>query len=421
MGCSSDSLSVLFILVAVFATRLLVASLVLESSLGTRSIRRTLCWHMLSTTDEIPPSQLLTSLSSSTLPQTEQDQYLERWFQEHGILLGNERGLRRVQISTSDRSVGGRGLFLTSHLFPYLQGDLSSPPSSAIAHQGDILAYIPGNLVLLPSNMQASFPCLFHDNNTDKNNGDYSWQSILTTYVWKALYEDPRQQSSSSPDWRPWIKTWMTDRETRRDDVISGPELPKASNQYTQESMETMARLSHATISQVKELLDAKFQTFQEDWKNVQDFIKKDNGSIALQKDFAELYSLVLSRTANLGPEWGNQMGIIPLHDMCNHPPYGHDPNVELFSLGNIRSMIGNDQLKQLLRPLLPIRSKDTDPSTTTSNIPIFMDRDFVLAARRPIRSDEELWLSYKSNGREMSASDQLWLLLQYGFPFQPP
>jgi hypothetical protein len=102
---------------------------------------------------------------------------------------------------------------------------------------------------------------------------------------------------------------------------------------------------------------------------------------------------------------------------MCNHPPHGQEANVELFCLGDIRSMIGNDALKQLLRPLLPTRRKGDAPPTTT---PIFMDRDFVLAARRPIRDKEELWLSYKSNEGDMTPQEQLWLLLQYGFPFRP-
>lgn len=295
----------------------------------------------------------------------------------------------------------------------------------------------------------------------------------MTTYVWKALYQDPRiddevsstSSSSSAPDWRAWIASWAADREREsgKEDnstMICGPDLPQPYEDYTASMIERMAELSHATPSQVQEMVNTRYQTFQKDWENVRDFLNNENESSAdetHQQTFAELYSLVLSRTANLGPEWGYQMGayhadiciaitrcssfekascltllhpmcvfcptgIIPLHDMCNHPPYGQEPNVELFCLGDIRSMIGNDHLQQLLRPLLvPTQNQSDDTTTTgTATDPAFMDRDFVLAARRPIRANEELWLNYKSNEGEMPAELQLWLLLQYGFPFRP-
>jgi hypothetical protein len=309
--------------------QLMVSSWMLMDSLPLpiKSRRQRSLRHMISTSSETSATQ---TTCLQQLPQTDQDRNLERWFRDQGILLGND--YRRVQISTSaDRSVGGRGLFLTSNF----QNDIPwSPSSSVIAHQGDILAYIPGHLVLLPSNMQATFPCLFHDNNTQKGHAEFSWQSILTTYVWKALYENPRitSQSSpaSSPDWRSWIETWSTDRQTSSsnniqnvdDDLIDGPQLPKALHEYSPARIETMARQCHATTAQVRELIDAKYQTFQADWENVQEFIatrqqpknydeRKQSSSSRQRRrhDFAELYSLVLSRTSNLGPEWGNQMG----------------------------------------------------------------------------------------------------------------
>ncbi len=109
-----------------------------------------------------------------------------------------------------------------------------------------------------------------------------------------------------------------------------------------------------------------------------------------------------------------NFLGIIPLHDMCNHPPLGHEANVELFCLGDIRSMIGNDNLNLLLQPLLTDAQLRGD-----AEHPIFADQDFVLAARKRIEPGEELLLSYKSNDGNMCESEQLWLLLQYGFPFR--
>ena len=357
--------------------------------------------------------------SPGTLPQTQQDRDLTKWFEQEGILLGPEGG-RRVQISTTGKSVGGRGLFWAPSITSY-------PGSSLVAQKGDILAHIPGHLVLLPSNMQTSYPCMFHDNNTNRSKtassedeASFSWQSVLTTYVWKALQESPNKHDKRlTPQWCEWIATWNTDSSVTGDDAtLSGPQPPKPVQAYSSNALQEMARLTQSNVAVVKDLIHNKYATFQHDWETVKDLIvtaDTDRDMDKVQREFAELYSLVLSRTANLGPEWGNQMGIIPLHDMINHPPYGTEANVELFCLGDIRSMIGNDGLKMLLRPLL---TKDQLQGNTKP--PTFMDHDFVIAARKRIDYQEELLLSYKSNEGEMTAKEQLLLLLQYGFPFRP-
>jgi hypothetical protein len=62
-------------------------------------------------------------------------------------------------------------------------------------------------------------------------------------------------------------------------------------------------------------MIHDKYQTFQKDWENVKDFIGLETTTVnaiakaVQQQEFFELYNLVLSRTTNLGPEWGNQLG----------------------------------------------------------------------------------------------------------------
>lgn len=356
------------------------------------------------------------SPNTNTLPQTNQDQDLTKWLEEAGVLLGPESG-RRVQISTVDKSVGGRGLFWAP----------TPAHPNPVAQQGDILAHIPSRLVLLPSNMQASYPCMFHDNNThparqqtSEDGSSFSWQSVLTTYVWKALQASHKpSDNTATPNWREWISTWGTDSSvTSSDTLICGPQAPKPVETFSDDTLGEMARLTQSKVALVKELIENKYATFDHDWKSVKELIAEDcdrDMDDKMKQEFAELYSSVLSRTANLGPEWGNQMGIIPLHDMINHPPFGKEANVELFCFGDIRSMIGNDGLKMLLRPLLT-----QDQLQGKVKPPAFMDHDFVIAARKRIDAGDELLLSYKSNEGEMSEKEQLWLLLQYGFPFRP-
>jgi hypothetical protein len=290
------------------------------------------------------------------------------------------------------------------------------------------VAHIPGDLVLVPANMQGTYPCLFHDRNFDEKKDDagedtFSWQSILTSYCFKALkgrYSQNNRSSDNFPRWKQWIRSWNGSASSKDGTKHgAGPEIPRPIQYYTSEHIERLARLSHCNTLQVQEAIQTKYKIFENDWNNVKSFLLGDDSNeeerVKLKEEFGELYSLVLSRTANLGPEWGNQMGIIPLHDMINHPPRGQEANVELFCLGDIRSAIGNENLKMILRPLLTenhLRGIE-DP-------PTFLDQDFVIAARKRIDPNEELFLSYKSGIGEMSEREQIWLFLQYGFPFRP-
>jgi hypothetical protein len=223
------------------------------------------------------------------------------------------------------------------------------------------------------------------------------------------------QRKSNNHFWQEWIKSW-TIGDGSNDNTL----LPKSYYEdYTTDELNELARLAHATPNEVRECITTKYETFEKDWNAVRSLImddkRKESMSVEQQikQEFAELYSLVLSRTTNLGPEWGNQLGVIPFHDMINHPPYEKEPNVELFCVGDIRATIGNDNVKLLFRPLLTEKQLRGEEEP-----PIFMDRDFVIAARRRIEPNEELFLSYKNSIENMDGKQQLWLMLQYGFPF---
>ncbi len=68
-------------------------------------------------------------------------------------------------------------------------------------------------------------------------------------------------------------------------------------------------------------MLDARCKAFEHDWKSFQSLIVDDDREQQqevhkVKQEFAELLSLVLSRTTSLGPEWGNQRGV---YHLCQH------------------------------------------------------------------------------------------------------
>jgi len=296
--------------------------------------------------------------------QTAQDIHMERWYREQGII-----GTSRISLCTSDESVGGRGLF-------WVNND--------IAEEGDIIAFIPSKYVI-------AFPRI-GKLATAMEESEISWQAKLTTYICSCL-EDSKEDCSSdrSNQWKNLVNSWSG----------GGPSAALSSSEYSLDEIKELADSVGCSLDAVKEAIDTRYDCFTLDWHTVKQFNKKD------KQHFGDLYSIVVSRVARLGPEWHNQGGIIPLHDMSNHPPYHLDSNIDMLCIGDVRKMIGDDDFSILIRALIEDEYDNIHLS----------DDDVLLVASRNIQPGEELWLKYK-DGHEMDEKEKLLLMLQYGFPF---
>jgi hypothetical protein len=204
----------------------------------------------------------------------------------------------------------------------------------------------------------------------------------------------------------------------------------------------------------VLEMLQARYDTYLKDRENVMILLESlyshesnsnKNNKDVIAEMFDEFYSLVLSRSAALGPEWNNQHGIIPFHDMMNHPPKGCESNVELFCCGDVCKSIGHVHTHDMLDRL--VKDDDDDEkeeeeetvhsssgtchgndANETENLDSTLhgnrqlkwhNADIVLVATREICEGEELWLRYKKLQQEDDPRKKLWFMLQYGFPLQ--
>merc|ERR1712238_127521 len=234
--------------------------------------------------------------------QTKQDVSMEQWYEEQGIICPN------IEIRTTTKSVGGRGLFWKK--------------SKYHVKQGDILAYIPHSLVFEMSNLRKSFPELdelhneFNDKEGSKSSSlssSLSWPSMFTTYACEALLETKRNDHV----WKTWIELWSG----------GGPDVVRSSISYSEEEISLLTKIIN----------DGDYDSSNEE-------------------TFANLYSIILSRSASLGPQWQNRRGVIPLHDVINHPSSSDgrkSKNVELFCVGDVRNMAGDEMFKHLFSSLL--------------------------------------------------------------------
>ena len=261
---------------------------------------------------------------------------------------------------TSSRSVAGRGLFYTAE---------------ECAKTGEMLSFIPSQCVLTKENAERQWPDLklklkALENDSTFDNDD--WPVVLTAYAQRALHDNAA--------WSQWIQTWK------------GPSAPCPPESLTIQELQTLAVQSDSSPSEIERALQFRYNVFQHDCSR-----------LATLGSANVLYGIVLSRAANLGPHWNYESGIIPLHDMLNHPPAGTTPSVELFTIGEIVSQTSHANVEQLM-------------SSASFQSQQVQDQDLVLVAKRTIYPGEELFLSYTKRDLLSDEQERVWKMLQYGF-----
>ena len=307
-------------------------------------------------------------------PSAPQDLALENWYKRHGIATGY------VQVRTTDESVGGRGMFW------------SSPEA---AKDAQILARIPQRCVLEASTAKLKWPEAMHwDHINDKN------LEMLAAAM--CAYTCTQAESPAGIDWREWIDTWLG----------FGGVVPRPLKSYSSEEIQYLATASGASFADVSVAIEVRYNAMKNDAIKVE--FPFTNGATGMTGDiFADMYSVVASRCAVMGPAWNYSYGIIPAHDMHNHPPPSVESSVELHALGDVRPHIEglDDEVLNLIH-----LSGVADVS------PPLDEQDILIVARRDIEPGEELFLAYRdaSETQGLTSNDRLWLLFQYGFPLVP-
>jgi len=321
-----------------------------------------------------PIIQDIQNLESS---RTKKDLSIERWYRDQGVI-----GTSCINLCTSEKSVAGRGLFWNC---------------KKDAQKGEILAFVPSKCIATKSNLIQNYPSLQSMEN-ENSNVSISWQAKLTTYVNHCL-----GNPNDCENRKEWIQSWSG----------GGPGSPKPASTYSSDEIEHIAAVADVAEDIAREAIDSRYETYMNDWNSVTAYNKDANAS----ERFGDLYSIILSRTASLGPEWEYQRGIIPFHDMINHPPLHQLPNIELFSFGHVREQIGYVHTCDMIRTLAK-NEFDAGVRKDFYQYSEPQDGDILLVAREKIIKGDEIWLSYKNHKENFDARERIWLLLQYGFPF---
>lgn len=312
-----------------------------------------------------------TGQSSRTLleskSQNEQDRTLMEWYSRHGILGACDQ----VEVKTTPESVAGRGLFAKEgHQF----------------QQGDMLALIPAERVFSTANpkvKQLQAQLKLQDEN--HNNNKEARHAILAACAFQAK----KLENGDNSHWSQWIDTWQ------------GPPCIRPLETFSNSELQELSNMAETNLAVIQDAIETRYNVYQNDHSIMANACGDTNVPL-----LNELYTIILSRSANLGPDWEYQGGIIPLHDMLNHPPRGVAPSVELMSIGEVTRLTSEAFTKDLVQ------------SAFGNNLVLREMRDLVLVARRPIQGGEELLMSYSGKAdTQPSEKERAWRMLQYGFP----
>lgn len=366
-----------------------------------------------------------------SITQTDVDASLHQTLQRLGVqgIASPTNNARGVSVCTTPKSVAGRGAFWSPSAI--MATDIQKETSSTV--EGDVLAFIPKSSILTLSNPAS----LSSSNSDDKEplmqleefsslSSKSSWPVAFTMYVVHVALQNEI--------FREWIESFMgPDPPIRppmeRDSSNASENWTSTSNtseneELYEEAVHNLMSMAHIYQETAREAMVARYNTYAQDWRSAQEWTSnksKDCATAQINLDeskFAELYSILISRTANLGPTYQEDSeserpvavrGVIPLHDMINHPPPDVEHNVELFTVGDLRELMPEESVRQLVGKVLFQHDSILD------------DRDVLLVARCQILPGDELFVSYRNNRRRpmVDEKERAWNTLQYGFLIQ--
>ncbi len=322
--------------------------------------------------------------SASTSKNTDIDASLFATLQRlgvRGIVSPSDGQEEGVVVQTTNKSVAGRGAFFVS------------PDATNTIQRGDVLAWIPKTSLLTLSNQYSLYPS--DDNDASKILQDLlslshksSWPVSFTLFTGMV--------ASKNGIFSEWIESFM------------GPEPPCLP---TEDDVQNLMKMANVSKETAEEASNFKYAAFTRDWNMAKEWMEGTDNVIMTESQFAKLYSILVSRTANLGPYYNNTRGVVPLHDMINHPPPDLEHSIELFTVGDLKELVPGDMIQQLMNRFV---HNDSDGSVLHLD-----DRDVLLVARREIRPGEELFLSYRNNRAKPMEKERAWTALQYGFLVQ--
>ena len=321
-------------------------------------------------------------LRSSASTNTDIDASLFATLQRLGVrgIVSPSNGKKEgVVVQTTNKSVAGRGAFYVS------------PDATSTIQRGDVLALIPKTSLLTLSNPYSLYP-------SDDNDVSMIMQDLVSLShksPWPVSFTlFAGMVASKNGIFSEWIESFM------------GPEPPCLP---TEDDVQNVMKMANVSIETAKEASNFKYAAFTRDWNMAKEWMKATDNDIMTESQFAKLYSILVSRTANLGPYYNNTRGVIPLHNMINHPPPDVEHSIELFTVGNLKELVPGDTMQQLMNRFVH-----------NDNVLNLDDRDVLLVAGREIRPGEELFLSYRNNrAKPMDEKERAWTTLQYGFLVQ--
>lgn len=341
------------------------------------------------------------SLLTSTLTPTPADVAFHQWCEAWGVWVSPS-----VQLVTTPRSVGGRGVFAV--------GSEQEQQGEPLLRKDDVIAAIPNGLVFHPFNAAGCFPETYQtlqekyrlaglimdeEDPKDDKNKRFGWiNKLWNRLIWRQQQHQEYHQHdgittpfselwqlelteyalaacAQDHPWADWIRQWQRDDPAHRlirsvalhDDAQALEATAKDLNKLMMPSSSELSPLALQAALSIRLERFHRHQQIARRKSNDDD----DEEVHSHDEDFANMYSLVGSRVAGLGDDIS---GVIPFHDMVNH---SLDPNVCM--------------------------------SLHEDHVELYCTRD--------IQNGEEILLQYTKADEPMDETNAMWALVQWGIP----
>jgi hypothetical protein len=296
--------------------------------------------------------------------------------------------------------------------------------------KGDVLAFVPRASLLTLANPA---PLCNYDGSLLEELSSLSTTSKSASLVALVLYVGAVAERGET-SFRDWINSFVGPAPPIK--ILSdNNQTDKILHHCYAEEVENLVSMANVSDETAQEAITARYDAYERDWRIAQQWMNDFDDIHMDELQFAELYSILVSRTANLGPVYAGRndrdanvtipppRGVIPLHDMFNHPPSDMEHNVDLFMVGDLRKLMPEEEVWRLVGEVfgrvMDEPYGDINYETIGKKLAdgVLNSRDALLVARREISPGEELFLSYRNRAKPMvDEKERAWTCLQYGF-----